>query len=836
MNAAGRLCCWTALLILMPAVCPRQCLAASPRSTAPSAPAVPAVLTGIQVLPPRVVLSGRGTSQRFMVVGTFGDGRVRDLTARAQFTRSGDGEFAVQGGRVVGKLDGKGKLVATVAGRRAAMSVTVQDILQQPQWSFANEIVPIFTKQGCNGGGCHGSPAGRGGFKLSLFGYEPDYDYEQVTKDRGGLRINLQAASRSLLLQKPTMQVPHGGGMRFKESSAFYKRLLEWLRSGAPKQPEFDPRLKGVEIYPTEWTLDQPGQKQPLIVMAVRDDGTTQDVTEYARFASNDDQVADVDDDGTVTAKKAGETSITIRYLGGVGVVRLRVPRARLPAGSYAGFQPVNYIDQLVLEKLQEVRIPPSPTCGDAEFIRRASIDTCGITPSVEEVRAFLADRDPNKRTRLVDALLGRPEYVDYWSLKWSDLFRNNSGVKRGKGLEVYYRWIHDSVRDDKPWDQMARELLTASGSSFRSGPVNWFNTGDFGGDYPLLMGSAASQAFLGIRLDCARCHNHPFEAWSQLDYYGLAAFFARTRLKNGPGQDERIFYAATDGEVYHPRRDRSRPDAVIPARFLGGDVAAFGPDDDRREVLAQWITSPQNPWFKRSIANRIWNDFFGRGIVQPVDDLRVTNPASNEKLLDALGEKLVQYRFSLKALMRDILLSRTYQASSMPVKANGDDRLYASHALPRRLIAEVLLDAVAAATDVPEQFGRYGQRRAVSVPDNQIFNPFLDLFGRAKRETACECERSEETNVSMILSLVNGGVVNDRITNPSGRVARAVREQKAPQAIIDEFYLAALCRPPTPREQAAALKLLTAAPSPKEGAEDLMWGLLNTREFMFNH
>ncbi|HEU4753373.1 MAG TPA: DUF1549 and DUF1553 domain-containing protein, partial [Armatimonadota bacterium] len=719
----------------------------------------------------------------------------------------------------------------------AAMSVTVQDVDTPSQWSFANEIVPVFTKAGCNVGGCHGSPSGRGGFRLSLFGYEPDYDYDMVTKDRNGSRINRNQPSLSLVLQKPAGEVPHGGGTRFKKGSEFYNRILDWLKAGAPKQPEFDPRVARVEIFPKEWVLDKPGQAQQILVMAVRDDGTTQDVTEYARYNSNDDQVAEVDEDGKMTAAKPGETAIMIRYLNGVGVVNVRVPRAPLPAAAFAGFKPVNYIDQLVLEKLRDVRIPPSGLANDSEFLRRAYIDTCGLTPTVEEAKQFLDDRSPDKREKLVDQLLNRPEFVDYWTLRFSDLLRNNQQVKQDKGLQVFYRWIRDSVRDNKPWDQMARELILSSGSGYRNGPVNWYNIGDVGQDYPLFLASATSQVFLGVRMDCARCHNHPFEAWSQMDYYSLAAFFARTRMKNGPDENEKIFFSSADGEVYHPRRDRSRPDAVIPAKLLGGNVVTFAPDEDRREKLADWITSPANPWFKRSIANRIWNNFFGRGIVQPVDDYRLTNPAANEKLLDTLGEKVVAYKFNLKALMRDILLSRTYQTSSQPVKENQDDRLYASHALPRRLYAEVLLDAITTATDVPEKFGPYEYgRRAVSVPDNRVPNGFLDLFGRARRENACECERTEETNVSMVLNLVNGSTLNDRLRNPSGRVARAVAAKKGAKEIIEEFYLAALSRRPTAREVTLAEQLMAKAPSPQEGAEDLMWGLLNMKEFMFNH
>jgi hypothetical protein len=403
--------------------------------------------------------------------------------------------------------------------------------------------------------------------------------------------------------------------------------------------------------------------------------------------------------------------------------------------------------------------------------------------------------------------------------------------VKENKGLQVFYRWIKESIKANKPYDQFAREMLLSSGSGFLSGPVNFYNTGDFGNDYPLFLASQASQVFLGVRLDCARCHNHPFEAWSQMDYYGFAAFFARLKLKNGPNENERIFYPAVDGEVRHPRTN-----VVIQPKFLAGDVASFGVDEDRREKVTQWVTSASNPWFKRSIANRLWNNFFGRGIVHPVDDYRLTNPASNEKLLELLGEKVVAYKWNLKAVMKDILNSRTYQASSMFNERNKDDRTYASHSLPRRLYAEVLMDAITTATDVRAGFGPY--ERAVAIADNRVGDGsgFLELFGRAPRNVACECERSEETNVTMVLNLLNGSTVNGRITNPNGRVARAVKAKKPPKEMIEEFYLAVLCRRPTEKEEAAATRLLSKAPNPQEGAEDLMWGLLNMKEFMYNH
>lgn len=807
------------------------CLPAFGAAHAAPAPASGGDLVKLTVDPPKVTLSGRGMNQRFLVFGHYADGHVRDLTSVAQITHTGTGNVKVTGHSVSAVTNGTATLVASYGGHRGAMKITNQDVNATPQWSFANEIVPIFTKVGCNSGGCHGSPSGRGGFRLSLFGYEPDYDYDNITKEKNGARVNKNAVAQSLILTKPTMKVPHGGGLRFKEGSEFYNRISDWLKAGGPKQPEFDPRLSRIEIYPSEWTLDKPKQNQQIVVMAVRDDGTTQDVTEYARYTSNDDQVAEVDDDGMLTAVKPGETAIMIRYLGGVGIVRIKVPRASIATTEFANFKPANYIDELTLDKLKEVRIPPSDLASDSEFLRRAYIDTAGLTPTVEEAKAFLDDKDPNKRAKVIDNLLNRPEFVDYWTLKWSDLLRNNQVVKQDKGLQVFYRWIYDSIRDNKPYDEFARELLTSSGSSFKVGPVNWYNTGDFGAEYPLFLASATSQVFLGVRIDCARCHNHPFESWSQMDYYGFAGFFARTKMKNGPGENERVFYAGTDGEVKHPRTN-----AVVPAKFLGGDIATFQPEEDRRERVAKWVTSPSNPWFSRSIANRIWNNFFGRGLVSPVDDYRLTNPASNEKLLDTLGEKVVSYKFNLKLLMRDILMSRTYQTSALPKKLNVDDRTYASHSLPRRMFAEVTLDAVERATSSHYQMGPYN--RAVAIPDNRIGDGtgFLELFGRAKREQACECERSEETNVTMVLNLLNGDGVNGRIRADNGRVAQDVNAKMPVKAIIEDFYLATLARRPNEKEQAAAEKLISKAPSPREGAEDLMWGLLNTKEFFFNH
>lgn len=804
-------------------------LLAAPGAVAHSAPAAkPGAPARLVVYPPEVVLAGKGTTQRLIAVATYADGSQRDVTSAVAWKTGNAAVVKVAGASVTSTGDGETGVVATLGGKSASLKAVAQDTAIPHRWSFANEIVPVLTKTGCNSGGCHGSPSGRGGFKLSLFGFEPDYDYEMVTKDAGGKRVNRGTPLASLFYQKPTGKSPHGGGLRFGEQSAYGRRLAAWLAAGAPKQPEFDPRLRKIEIYPSQWVLPAKGDSQRLLVVARRDDNTTQDVTDFARYLVNDDQVAAVDDEGQMSAAGMGDTTVIVRYLGAVGVVPVRVPRPPLPASAFSTFKPANALDEAVLARLKDARVPPSDLASDAEFLRRATLDACGVLPTPEEVKAFLADSGAEKRTKLVDRLLARPEYVDFWTLKWADLFRNSSRALQAKGMHAYSRWIRESVLQNKPWDQMARELITASGSAHRYGPSNWYVTATTAED----RASAASQVFLGLRIDCARCHNHPFEAWSQNDYYGFAAFFARVRFKQGLGDQERLVYAALDGELQHPRDKKP-----VPPRVLGGEAEKFAPGEDRRDRLAAWMTAPQNPFFARAIGNRLWNHFFGRGVVQPVDDVRVTNPASNEALMAALGREVVRQKFNLKAVCRGIMLSRTYQASSRASERNRDDRQLFSHALPRRLPAEVLLDAINSATGTTDKFGPYPLgTRAVQVPDNRVNNPFLDLFGRPQREVACECERPEEANLSMALDLINGSTVNTKVAHPQGRVARLFAAKAADRDMVADLYLAALSRPPSEKEAAAAEKLFGSAPSKKEGAEDLLWALINTKEFVFNH
>jgi hypothetical protein len=748
---------------------------------------------------------------------------------------------------------------------------------------FATDVMPILAKAGCNQTACHGSPVGKGGFKLSLFGYEPALDHTAIAKDAGGKRVNLQEPAQSLVLLKPTASVSHGGGQRLAVNSPFYRTILAWLKTGAPGIDPAAPRVTGIAVAPANPWMAKPGLKQPLKVTASLSDGTTRDVTEQALFSSSDDAVAAVDERGLVTAERPGETAVMVRYLGQVGVSRVAV----LPAWKLEKAPKLtqhNFIDRHVQAKLTKLRVVPSGLCTDAEFLRRAMLDTCGIIPTPEEVRAFVADRSPGKRARLVDQLLARPEFVDLWTLKWNDTLRNNPRLT-GRGLLAYTNWIREQIAKNRPYDEFVRDLLTASGKNaddtistqnlprqlqnrpgvdrlleqINSTPFNpaanyYVVTRD-----PLDMTSATTQIFLGVRLECARCHNHPFEKWTQTDYYGLAAFFSGITSR-GINQTPRVVMVGGRGRgVRHPTTNE-----VMEPRLLDGAAATVEPGDDRRIALANWIASPQNPYFAKAIVNRIWAHYLGRGIVEPVDDFRATNPPSNPELLDALAKELVAQKFDLKAIHRAILNSRTYQQSSRPNPHNRHDTRNFARFYPKRLMAEQVYDSISQATGVFPALNRAGRRRPgavgfTPVPSRDLaeeepmtralqlpalppgqrgpggdLRAFLDTFGKPRREVVCECERSSEGNMGQALALINGSAVNTKIAAPEGRVQKLLRDNTPDGALIEEIYLAALGRRPTAQELAEAGTLIRTAASRQEGVEDLMWSLLNSREFLF--
>lgn len=702
---------------------------------------------------------------------------------------------------------------------------------KRPPVSLVNDVEPVLTKIGCNQGICHGQQNGQGGFKLSLRGWDPAFDWEQITKDANGKRVFAANPARSLLLLKPTGDVPHGGGKVLAKGSPEYLLLLRWLREGRAAPSEKDVRLTDLVVTPTERILPRPGGTQQLAVAARYSDGTARDVTPLARYQSQNDAVASVDDHGRVTARSSGESAVLVAYGGEVRTASFLVPYGNpVPAPTASA----GYIDDLVYRKLRQLHITPSSRATDSEFIRRVYLDTIALLPTPAETRAFLADRDPRKRARLIDRLLERSEYVDSRTLRLADLLRVNGQLLSEEGADVYYRWIRDRVARNVPYDQFVRELLTARGSTFRTGPANYFRVAGNPDD----LAETTAQSFLGTRIACAKCHNHPFENWKQSDYYGLAAFFVKMGHKGGPEFGEvQVYDNRRGGETTNPRTKQ-----VVKPKFLGGPEPAIAADLDRRAVLAEGLAAKDNLLFARVAVNRIWADYFGKGIVDAPDDFRISNPPANAPLLDALAKDFIAHQFDVKYITRVILNSETYQRSSEIVPGNAKDDRYFARAYPRRLPAETLMDAVAQVTEKPDRFGAYPTGwRAVQVRDSRIGAYFLEVFGRPKREILCACERSPQPNLAQSLHLINSGSLNAKLTADDGRVAHLLKqfEPWAPavrdRRIIEEMYLLTLCRPPSKAETQAVLAHIGKTKDRRKGFEDALWALLNSEEFLFN-
>ncbi len=783
----------------------------------------------LTIFPDRVDLVGPRAEHRLGILGRYPDGRVRDLTREATFTSSAP-ERATVDARGVVRPAGDGEAVVTVraGGQTATVPVHVKGTTADVPVSFGREVVPVLTRAGCNAGACHGAQHGRGGFRLSLFGFDPAFDQREIVQSAEGRRVVPSDPERSILLLKPTLQMEHGGGERFAVNSREYTVLRGWLEDGAPPPAPNDPPVTALAVWPTK-RLMVPGEQQQLLVRATRGDGPAEDVTALARFDSLNESVAAVTPGGLVTAKGRGETHVMVRFMGQVAVAEVTLPYSPPPAGSPNGG---NFIDEKLAAKWRELGLAPSPLCTDAEFLRRLCLDATGTLPSPAEARAFLADADPGKRAKAVDRVLGRPEFVDFWTLKWGDLLRINRELLRDKGMWSFHNWVHDSLRDNKPVDAMVRELLTAEGSTSTGGAANYYVVTNGAADWA----ETTAQLFLGVRMQCAKCHHHPFEKWSQDDYAGMAAFFVRLGTKStqdfGLFERERVIFLRPSGEQAHPRTGK-----VVPPHPLDGPVM----DDpaDRRRKLADWLTAPDNPFFARNFANRFWAYTMGRGLVEPVDDLRATNPPSIPGLLDALAADFAAHKFDQKYLLRTIFTSQAYQRSSATGPGNAADaaNVYHTRYTRKRLTAEQLADALDAATGTREKYqGLPRGTRAIQLPDTTVRSYLLDVFGRPARQVACECERTARPNIAQALHLLNGDFLNRKIDAPDGRVAKLTKEKAAPDAVIGELYLATLCRPPRPEETARARHWLASASSPKDGAADLLWVLLNSREFLFNH
>lgn len=714
--------------------------------------------------------------------------------------------------------------------------------------SFELDVMPILSKAGCNSGGCHGALAGKGGFRLSLFGYDPAADYLAITRDARGRRVDLADPGTSLLLTKPTMAVSHKGGRRLEVEGNDYKLLAAWISSGCLGPDAQEKRLVSVTLTLEETDLS-PSVTQQLSVTATYSDGSTRDVTRWTRFTSTDETVATVDPAGLVTVVGYGEGAVTAWFSSQIALARVLVPFPHvLPPDVFTGAARKNLIDDLVLEQLQRLHLEPSPPCNDATFIRRAFLDTIGRLPTPEEVRGYLADGAPGKRERLVDLLLARPEFVDYWAYKWSDILLVSGSKLRPDAVNAYYKWIRDRVAENTPWDRLVWEVVTAQGASLENGATNFFAVHQD----PETMAENVSQAFMSLSIGCAKCHNHPLEKWTNDQYYAFANMFARVRGKGWggdarSGNGQRTVFVETRGDLLQPRTGRPQPPAP-----LDGTPLPVADPGDRREPLARWLTSPENPYFTRSIVNRVWANFFSVGLVEPVDDLRASNPASNEKLLTALCKYTAEHGYDLKALMRLILLSETYRRSSDPLPKNRDDRKWFARAYPRRLMAEVLSDAISDVTGVRDQFtelalsdgsteklASYGEdTRAIQLHDSAVKNYFLKTFGRNARDITCECERSNQPSLVQVLHLSNGPTINDKLSAKPGRVTQILATDPAPHAVIDDAWLLCLSRMPTDAEKKPFEEMLAAAkPEEKrEIVEDLYWSLLTSREFLFRH
>ena len=701
----------------------------------------------------------------------------------------------------------------------------------EPKVTYLRDVAPILNKVGCTSGTCHGAAKGKNGFKLSLRGYDPQFDYEALLYDLAGRRFNRADPARSLMLAKPTQEVPHGGGLRFDIGSDYYKTIYNWIAQGVPFGDPAADTVKGLQAEPADILMKAPEESATLKVTAAYGDGSKRDVTGLAIVESNTPDLAAVDA-ATVKGLRIGEATLLVRYQGNLTTVPVTVLNPK-PGFVWTQLSQNNYIDKAIDAKLQKLKIQPSPVVDDAAFLRRVSLDLTGQLPTPEEVRAFLADSSQTKRAAVIDRLIASPAFVDHWTLKWGDLLQNNRKYLGEKGAFEFREWIRDSIAQNKPYDRMVREMLEARGSSYDNPAANFYRvTRD-----PKPTMEKTTQVFLGVRMVCAQCHDHPFERWTQNQYYEMSAFFSAVGLRPGYEVGEEILFdQRQDFDMKHPKDSRvMNPKFIVPASW--GGTGAPPTDQRRRLAYAEWLTAKDNPFFAKSTVNRVWSYFFGRGIIEPVDDIRASNPPSNPALLDALTKDFVAHDFDLRQLMRTIANSRTYQTSLATNEWNLQDTENFSHAMPRRLSAEELMDALAQATGVRPVFPEAPpDTNAEQVTDPHVGKDgFLDLFGRPLRESSCECERRSDLSLPQALNLVNGKTISDAVADANGRIAKAILGGRPDRELVEEMYLASMSRLPNSEEMGKALKYLESGGGRAARAQDLLWALVNSKAFLYN-
>lgn len=794
-----------------------------------------AQLDRVEIFPSKYRLETKRDHHQVVVMATFKDATTQDVTFLSDL-RIADSKIASLEKDVIKPVAdaGQTELVASVGGKTVKAIVEVAQGHQDRDISWRLDVMPVFMRGTCNSGGCHGAARGKDGFRLSLFGMDPAGDFERVTREMPGRRINLAIPEESTMIEKAIGAVPHSGNQCFDDKSEYYKTLMEWVSKGAPNDKPEVAKVTGIEVFPKQIVLEGAGARQQMTVRATYSDGTDRDVTSLALYMSNNDPVATIDKNGLIQSGDRGAAFALARFdvystTAQVLVIpdKLQYERPKLAE--------TNYIDTHVNENLHKLRILPSGICTDEEYIRRAFIDVVGVYPKPDDVRKFLADANPKKREMLIDELTQRKEFTEVWVMKWAELLQIRSGIPGNnnqppfyKNALLYYNWLSERIAKNIPLNEIVIELLSASGGTVSNPAVNFYQTELD----QLKLTENVAQVFMGMRIQCAQCHNHPFDRWTMDDYYGFKAFFSQIGRKNTDDPQEVIIFNNKSGESRH-----FLTQAVMKPKFLGGESPELKPGEDRRKVLANWMASPENPFFARNIANIMWAHFFGSGIVDPVDDVRVSNPPSNPELLTALATNLTQYKYDMRRMVKDICTSMTYQRSSQVNETNALDKLNFSHAQVRRVRAEVLLDGISQITETPNKFqGLPLGARAVQIADGAVSTYFLTTFGRAKRESVCSCEVKMEPTLSQALHLMNGDAVHDRIK--SGKVvARLVSEKKSDREVVDELFIRVFGRPPKDKEWASIQQAVADAPEARQTVlEDLFWALLNSKEFFFTH
>ncbi|MGD9646240.1 MAG: DUF1549 domain-containing protein [Pirellulales bacterium] len=786
----------------------------------------PPAFVKIEVFPPDVHLNTLRDRQSLVVQATRADDVTLDITATAAWTVANPALAKLEGHTLYPLADGSTELVVEHAGHTVKVPVTVVSASEERPISFQLDVMPVFMRAGCNTGSCHGAARGKDGFMLSLFGYDPNGDHHRLTHEISTRRINLAVPEASLLFEKSVGAVPHTGGKRFEPTSEYAESLLRWLQAGAPNDPGEVPAVVSVELFPRTIVLAGQGATQQMVARAKYADGTDRDVTNLAVFLSNNDNSATITEDGLVTAGARGEAFVMARFsTHTVGSQVLALPvdlQYEAPTTP-----PSNYVDELVNKKLQKIRVMPSPICSDEIFLRRVTLDITGQLPTAEEYARFTADTDEAKRAKLIDRLLERKEFSEIWAMKWAELLMiRNTQIVSSKAAFLYYNWLTSQISNNVPLNKMVQELLCATGGTFKNPQTNFYQVEPD----TLKLAENVAQVFMGIRTQCAQCHNHPFDRWTMDDYYSFAAFFAQVGRKTGEDYRETIVFNTFGGEVNHLVGGRP-----MPPKFLGGATPDVN-GKDRREVLAQWLASPENPYFATSVANRVWAHFFGVGVVDPIDDIRVSNPASNPELFQTLGDKFTSYNYDFKQLVRDICNSQAYQRSTERNASNETDEKNFAHANLRRIRAENLLDCISQVTETKDKFGGLPLgARATQIADGGTSTYFLTTFGRAARQTVCSCDVKTDPTLSQALHLLNGDTVQGKI-RAGGVLTRALEAGKSPAEIIESLYVRCLARKPTAEESEKLTALVAQAPDAAQGLEDIFWALLNSREFIFNH